>query len=102
MFVVRLQAGLGLEDLQHQFLIRRPYFDGSGGIADPIVHSAIPMFGLHVLHFRLLGLEQAITFLAEMVITTLFIVLLPPIEAREVEVAIIAWPVGVGIILVLL
>jgi hypothetical protein len=76
--------------------------DGSGGIADLIVRSAIPMLGLHVLHLRLLEVEQAIAIPAVMVIGTLPVMLFTRFGAPKVEVAIIAWPVGVGILFVLL
>jgi len=37
-----------------------------------------------------------------MVIATLYVVLLPGIEAPKVEITVIAWPVGIGILFVLL
>ena len=60
------------------------------------------MLGLHVLHLRLLEVEQAITIPAVMVIGTLPVMLFTRIGAPEIEVAIIAWPVGIGILFVLL
>lgn len=56
------------------------------------------MLGLHMLHLRLLEVEQAITIPAIMVIRTLPVMLFTRMGTPKVEVAIIAWPVGVGIL----
>ena len=58
--------------------------------------------GIHVVAEVALALEMAIAFLAVMVIGTLCVVLLPRILARKVAIAVIAWPVGIGITFVLL
>jgi hypothetical protein len=60
------------------------------------------MLGLHMLYFRLLGVEQAIAIPAVVVIGTLPVVLVTRIGAPKVEIAIIARPVGIGILFVLL
>lgn len=66
------------------------------------MHSTIPMLGLHVLDFRSLGVKKEFTLVAVIVIGTLPVMLFTRIVALKVEVAIIAWPVGVGIFFVLL
>lgn len=60
------------------------------------------MLGLHVLHLRSLMTEEAIAIPAVMVIGTLPVMLFTRMGAPKVEIAIIARPVGVGILLVLL
>jgi len=60
------------------------------------------MLGLHVLHLRVFEVEQAIAIPAVMVIRTLPVMLFTRIGAPKVEIAINAWPVGVGILFVLL
>jgi hypothetical protein len=60
------------------------------------------MLGLHMLHLRLLEVEQAIAIPAVMVIRTLPVMVFTRIGAPKVDIAIIAWPVGVGILFVLL
>lgn len=83
--------------------IRHPPYDFChGGIADLIVRLAIPMLGLHMLHLRSLVAEEAIAIPAVMVIGTLPVMLFTRLGAPKVEVAIIARPVRVGILLVLL
>jgi hypothetical protein len=59
------------------------------------------MFGRHVMDPCLQG-KVAIAFRAVMMISTLLVVLLSHVGALEVEVAVIAGPMGVGILFVLL
>jgi hypothetical protein len=68
------------------------------------MRAAIPMLGLHVLNPRLLQIEVTITFLAVMVIATLDVVFSLGVEAPEVDVALRAnpVPVGIGILFMLL
>jgi hypothetical protein len=60
------------------------------------------MFGGHVLDSRLLSGKVTIAFLAVIMISTLHVVLPSHVGAREVEIAVIAGPMGVGILFVLL
>jgi hypothetical protein len=66
------------------------------------MRAAIPMLGLHVLNPRLFEFEETIAFSAVMVIATLYVVFSLRVEAPKVDVAVIANPVGVGILFVLL
>lgn len=66
------------------------------------MRAAIAMLGLHVLDPRLFEFEETIAFSAVMVIATLYVVFSLRVEAPKVDVAIIANPVGIGIIFVLL
>ena len=50
----------------------------------------------------MLNVEQAIAIPAVMVIGTLPVMLVARVGAPKVEIAIVAWPVGVGILFVLL
>jgi hypothetical protein len=59
-------------------------------------------FGTHVLTDVVLVLEMAIAFPAVVMLAAVYVMLLPRVVAREVAVAIIAWPVGIGIVFVLL
>ena len=58
--------------------------------------------GIHVLAEVVLVLEVTITVLAVMVIAAVDVVLLPRRLAREVAVAVVAWPVGIRNFFVLL
>jgi hypothetical protein len=69
---------------------------------DPIVHSAIPVLGIHMSRLRRLGVEILVTLPAVVVIWALYVVLLPSIVARKVKATVVADPVGVGIVLMLL
>jgi len=55
-----------------------------------------------MLDSRLLPGKVTITFLAVIMISTLRVVLLSHVSALEVEIAVIAGPMGVGILFVLL
>jgi hypothetical protein len=59
------------------------------------------MLGGHVLDPRIFEVEVAIAFLAEMMIPALRVVLLSRFSAFEVEIAVIAGPVGIGIFFML-
>jgi hypothetical protein len=59
------------------------------------------MLGGHVLDPRIFEVEVGIAFLAEMMIPTLRVVLLSRLSAFEVEIAVIAGPVGIGIFFML-
>lgn len=66
------------------------------------MHAAIPMLGLHVLNPQLLDLEVTVTFLAVMVTATRYEVFLQCAGAPKFDVAVLANPVGFGIVFVLL
>ena len=69
---------------------------------DPIVLHAIPVFGIHMLLPGLLEVEMLVALLAVVVIRVLYIVLPQGVIALKVEVAVIAGPMRIGILLVLL
>jgi hypothetical protein len=70
-------------------------------IDDLIVSLAIPMLGGHVLDPRLLGVEVTIAVPARRMVWALYVVLPPRFGTLKVDVAVIAGPVGVGVLLVL-
>ena len=59
-------------------------------------------FGIHVVTDVALAPEMTIAFPTVMVHAAAYVMLLPRLVACEVAVAIIAWPVGIGIAFVLL
>ena len=69
---------------------------------DPIVVPAIPVFVLHMLPPGLLEVEMPIAILAVVVISVLYVVLPQYVIALKVEVAVVAGPVRIGILLMLL
>jgi hypothetical protein len=66
------------------------------------VRAAIPVLCFHVLNPRPLEFEMTIAFFAVMVIATLHVVFLLCVEALKVDDAIIANPVGIGVVFMLL
>jgi len=77
-------------------------FEASFRSEDPVMRATIPMLGLHVLNPRLLEFEETIAFPAIVVMATLHVMFSLCIGAPKVDVAVIANPVGIGIVFVLL
>ena len=69
---------------------------------DPIVVPAIPVFIIHMLPPGLLEVEMPIALLAVVVISVLYVVLPQCVIALKVEVAVVAGPMRIGILLMLL
>ena len=107
LFIVRMEASFGLEDLPVDVTTGRQIsLDKISGVrrTDSIVLLAIPVFVVHMLPSGLLEFEMPIALLAEVVISVLYVVLLQSVIALEVkvEIAVVAGPMRVGIFLMLL
>ena len=100
--IVRLEAVFKLEGLyQTRSAHQSRWKTGRNSTDNLIVNSTVPMLGAHVLGPRHLRVKMPIAVPAETMIGAPHVVPPPRIITFESEVAVIAGPVGVGIILVL-